>query len=396
MSISEAQKQIVRSTLPTLHEHGKEITSIFYKHLFSSHPELLNLFNQTNQKLGAQPLALANIIYFAAENIDRLESLRSEIDIVAHKHRALTVQPEHYPIVGQLMLRAIAECLGEGATTELLEAWAAAYQVIAAIFIETEKKLYAALGDKEENQGFIPFKIVKKELIAHGPIYSLEIERADGGKMVDYHPGQYITLRLKKDGLFHHRHYGLVRPFDGHVYRVGIKVESEREPKGIFTTELLDHYHEGDTIFASLPAGTFTIVEQADEHLFVAGGVGITVLSTMIEDLCRRNQGERVTVIHCVASPGHAAYTDRLRGLLPAGHFHLLHQTREKLHDLLRERVTPNTHVYICAAPALVKAVEDSLAECHLPASHIHMNTFRPSLSTVKNAVKDQSTTHSL
>lgn len=396
MPITDAQKQIVHSTASVLKEHGKEITSIFYKHLFETHPELLNLFNQTNQKLGAQPLALANIIYFAAENIDHLDSLMPEINIVAHKHRALTVKPEHYPIVGKYMLQAIAECLGDAATPEILDAWAAAYQTIAAIFIDTEKKLYDELGDDEENRGFIPFKIVKKEMIANGPIYSLEIRRADGGKLLDYAPGQYITLRLKKDGLYHNRHYGLVRSFDGQVYRVGIKVESEREPKGVFTNELIDHYHEGDTIFASLPAGTFAIVDQAEEHLFVAGGVGITVLSTMIEDLCRRKQGERVTVIHCVSSPGHAAYTDRLRAILPRERFHLVYENRQKLHELIKQRVNAETHVYICAAPTLVKAIEGYLDECHLPPSHVHMNTFRPSLSMMKNAVKDQSTTKSL
>src|SRR5690348_3118957 len=85
MSITEGQKNIVKSTAPILKENGKEITSIFYKFLFEFHPELLNLFNQANQQTGTQPLALANVIYFAAENIDHLETLMPEIQIVAHK-----------------------------------------------------------------------------------------------------------------------------------------------------------------------------------------------------------------------------------------------------------------------------------------------------------------------
>ncbi|CAF1684892.1 unnamed protein product, partial [Adineta ricciae] len=97
MSITEEQKRIVKSTAPILKENGKEITSIFYKQLFKSHPELLNLFNQTNQKIGTQPLALANTVYFAAENIDNLEVLMPQVLTIANKHRALTVQPEHYP-----------------------------------------------------------------------------------------------------------------------------------------------------------------------------------------------------------------------------------------------------------------------------------------------------------
>ncbi|CAF4314505.1 unnamed protein product, partial [Adineta steineri] len=98
MSLAEEQKQIIKSTAPILKENGKEITSIFYKQLFKAHPKLLNMFNQTNQKIGTQPLALANTVYFAAENIDNLGVLMPQIQHIAHKHRALMVQPEHYPI----------------------------------------------------------------------------------------------------------------------------------------------------------------------------------------------------------------------------------------------------------------------------------------------------------
>ena len=40
--------------------------------------------------------------------------------------------------------------------------------------------------------------------------------------------------------------------------------------------------------------------------------------------------------------------------------------------------------------------VEDYLAECGHPSSQIHIEAFQPSLSLIKNAVKDQSTTKSL
>lgn len=213
-----------------------------------------------------------------------------EVQIVAHKHRSLTVQPEHYPIVGKYMLQTISEFLGDKATPEILDAWSTAYTVIANILIETEKKLYDKIGKNKEDKGFIPFTIVKKEKIADGPIFSFEIKRRDSGKMIGYCPGQYTTLRLKIDGLFHNRHYGLVRPFDGKTYRVGIKQMNSCEPKGIFINELIENYNVGDTILASLPAGTFSIIEDAKHHLSIAGGVGITVLSTMIESLYKQGK----------------------------------------------------------------------------------------------------------
>jgi nitric oxide dioxygenase len=396
MSITEEQKKIVKSTAPILKENGKEITSIFYKHLFEVHPELLNLFNQTNQKAGTQPLALANVVYFAAENIDHLEVLMPEVQIIAHKHRALTVQPEHYPIVGKYMLQAISEFLGDKSTPEILDAWSTAYKVIANILIETENKLYENLGNNEDDKGFIPFTIVKKEKIADGPIYSFEIKRCDGGKMIDYYPGQYITLRIKKDGLFHNRHYGLVRPFDGKIYRVGIKQINDCEPKGVFTNELIENYNVGDKILASLPAGTFAVIDDAKYHLFIAGGVGITVLSTMIESLYKQGKSKSVTLIHCVPGKEYAAYINRMRTYVPEKQFHLMYQGRHLLKELIRKTVTPETHVYLCGAAPFMNTVEDHLETFHFPSSRIHMNAFRPSLSMIRNAVKDQSTTKSL
>ncbi|CAF4814239.1 unnamed protein product, partial [Rotaria sp. Silwood2] len=84
MSLTNEQKKTVKSTVPILKESGKEITSMFYKQMFIAHPELLDLFNRTNQKIGAQPLALANTIYFAAENIDHLDALTPQVKIIAH------------------------------------------------------------------------------------------------------------------------------------------------------------------------------------------------------------------------------------------------------------------------------------------------------------------------
>jgi nitric oxide dioxygenase len=75
MPLTHKQKEIIKSTAPVLKENGKGITSIFYQHMFQTHPELLNIFNQTNQQSGTQPLALTNTIYFAAVNIDNLDAL---------------------------------------------------------------------------------------------------------------------------------------------------------------------------------------------------------------------------------------------------------------------------------------------------------------------------------
>lgn len=42
--------EIIKSTVPVLQQHGETITGRFYDRMFQDHSELLNIFNQTNQK----------------------------------------------------------------------------------------------------------------------------------------------------------------------------------------------------------------------------------------------------------------------------------------------------------------------------------------------------------
>ncbi|CAF3343887.1 unnamed protein product [Rotaria sp. Silwood1] len=349
----------------------------------------------SNQKVGTQPLALANTIYFAAEYIDHLDVLIPQVQLIAHKHRALTVLPEHYPIVGKYLLFAIKEFLGEKATQEILDAWAAAYGIIAKIFIDLEQKLYDELGPDERDKGFVPLTIVKKENIASGPIVALTLERRDGGKMHQYHPGQYITLRIKKNDTFHNRHYSLLEPFDGKTYHIAIKDEVDHEPKGVVSNEIIDNYKEGDTILTSFPAGTFALIEDAKHHLFVAGGIGITVLSSMILELHKQNKLNSTKLIHCTSTKEHAAFSDELKSILSENQYLLLCQGEILGKDDLQKFLTPDTHVYICGSVPFMNAIEDYLAECKHPTSQIHIEVFQPSLSVLRNAVKDKANCYS-
>src|SRR5882762_4586483 len=122
--LTESQREIIRATVPALRLHGERITALFYRDLFAAHPALLNIFNPVNQRPGGQARNLAASILAYAANIDRLDRLGGMVEHIAHKHGSLEVRPEHYPIVGQYLLGAIAHVLGDGATDAVLGAWA--------------------------------------------------------------------------------------------------------------------------------------------------------------------------------------------------------------------------------------------------------------------------------
>lgn len=163
MTLSNETIKIIKSTAPVLEVHGATITTVFYKNMFINHPELLNIFNEANQKQGKQQQALANMVYAAAKNIDQLENVLEEVKLVAHKHRGLGVKPEHYPIVGKYLLLAIKEVLGEAATDEIMNAWEETYGVIAQVFIDLEKQMYEEAKSQQGGwDGFKDFVITDK------------------------------------------------------------------------------------------------------------------------------------------------------------------------------------------------------------------------------------------
>ena len=87
--LSEKDKDIIKQTVPVLQERGVEITSFFYNRMFNEHPELRNMFNQTNQKKGLQSTALAQTVLAAAANIEKLGAIMPVVKEIAYKHLSL-------------------------------------------------------------------------------------------------------------------------------------------------------------------------------------------------------------------------------------------------------------------------------------------------------------------
>ena len=135
---------IIKSTVPVLKSNGLEITKTFYKNMFEQNPEVKPLFNMNKQESEEQPKALAMAILAVAQNIDNLEAIKPVVNRIGVIHCNAKVQPEHYPIVGKHLLGAIKEVLGDGATEDIINAWAKIYGVIAEVFINNEKEMYAS------------------------------------------------------------------------------------------------------------------------------------------------------------------------------------------------------------------------------------------------------------
>jgi len=170
--------------------------------MFVRHPELLNIFNHANQKQGRQQTALANAVYAAAKHIDNLEAILPVVKQIAHKHRSLGIKPEQYPIVGENLLAAIKEVLGEAATDEIVGAWAEAYGVIADAFIGVEAEMYeqsrAQVGGWAD---FRPFVVEKKVRESALPTFaSIACRRLRANRTTAFRSNGRTRMRTNRRG----------------------------------------------------------------------------------------------------------------------------------------------------------------------------------------------------
>lgn len=215
-----------------------------------------------------------------AKNIDQLQELGPLAGQIVNKHVALQVRPEHYPIVGTCLLRAIREVLGADiATDAVVDAWAAAYQQLADLLIGAEASVYDKLAAAPGGwRGARTFRVVHR-VTESAEVTSFHLELTDGQAVLHFTPGQYLGLRLIINGQEVRRNYSLSAAPNDCSYRISIK----REPGGVVSNFLHDHAHEGFVLDVFPPAGDFILQPGSNPLVLISGGVGITPTLAMAE-----------------------------------------------------------------------------------------------------------------
>lgn len=393
-------RNIVKSTVPVLETYGEQITTRFYQRLFESHPELLNFFNQANQNRGKQQTALAGAVYAAASHIDNLEAILPVVKQIGEKHRALGVKPEHYPIVGENLLKAMKDVLGDAATPEILDAWAQAYHVIADAFAGTEQRLYQEAAAQPGGwSGLRPF-IVSEKVIESDVIQSFYLKPQDGGPIADYQPGQYLTMVAEIPGqpYVQRRHYSLSDSPNPSYYRISVKREDAagNAPAGVVSTYLHEHVQVGDILQIATPAGDFTLDAPSGVPIvFLSGGIGMTPLISMVNALMEHGDTRPITYIHAAINHRVHAFQSHLQQLAathPNLDYHVVYERpsdKDKLHphfakegyvDLpwLQTVASRDALYYFCGPTPFMSAIYRALKTWGVPSDHIRYEFFGP------------------
>ncbi|CAM4034425.1 NO-inducible flavohemoprotein [Pseudomonas reidholzensis] len=308
--LNAEQRAIIKATVPLLESGGEALTTHFYKMMLNEYPEVRPLFNQAHQASGDQPRALANGVLMYARHIDQLEQLGGLVGQIINKHVALQILPEHYPIVGRCLLRAIEEVLGKDiATPAVIDAWAGAYGQLADILIGAEEGLYK---QKEQAaggwRGSREFQLVRREQES-SEIVSFYFAPVDGKPVLKAEPGQYIGLQLFIDGAEQRRNYSLSALCDGQQYRISVK----REAGGKVSNYLHDELMVGDRLALFPPAGDFTLAASDKPLVLISGGVGITPTLAMLQAALESQRP--VHFIHCARNGAVHAFREWVDGL---------------------------------------------------------------------------------
>ncbi|MFM0039942.1 NO-inducible flavohemoprotein [Paraburkholderia strydomiana] len=380
---------IVKATVPLLESGGEALTTHFYNLMLSEYPEVRPLFNQANQASGAQPRALANGVLMYARHIDQLDQFGGLVAQIINKHVSLNILPEHYPIVGQCLLRAIREVLGaEIATDAVIAAWAAAYQQLADLLSGLEEQIYAEREAAPGGwRGTRLFRVARK-VRESDEITSFYLRPDDGGELLAFHPGQYIGMRLVIDGEEVRRNYSLSAMANGREYRISVK----REPNGKVSNYLHTRVNENDTVELFAPAGDFKLEHTDKPLVLISGGVGITPTLAMLQ--AALNTDRPVHFIHSARHGGVHAFRDAIDALAARyprlKRFYCYEQHRAgdadahgigyldetRLAQWLPE--TRDVDVYFLGPIAFMKAVKKHLKAIGVPESQSRYEFFGP------------------
>ncbi|MFG2511169.1 ferric reductase-like transmembrane domain-containing protein [Streptomyces sp. NPDC048584] len=185
--------------------------------------------------------------------------------------------------------------------------------------------------------------------------------------------GQFFLWRfLTRDRWWQANPFSLSAAPDGRTLRLTVKAAGDG-------SAALRHLRPGTRVFAEGPYGAFTTLHRTrPDTLLIAGGVGVTPIRALLEEL----HGHAV-VLYRVSSEADAVLHGELRELALAkgAELHLITgpPVPDRLAPAELARLVPDLtdrDVYVCGPPGMTTAVLRGLRELGVPRQQIHYERF--------------------
>lgn len=217
----------------------------------------------------------------------------------------------------------------------------------------------------------IPVTITAADINGVGNI-SLQLIAQQGGLLPAYLPGAHIDVYIPEIGP---RQYSLCGEHsNGEYYEICVKLA---EPSRGGSHFIHHHFHPGDSLTISAPRNHFAL-PAAGRYLLFAGGIGITPLLTMAEQL--ENQHIEFELHYFFSVSQQAAFLPRLTAPVLAKQI-FLHDSSKN--DSLRHN-TPlslcqpdeNTQVVACGPDGFIQRLEEIMQEYHWQNDQLSFERF--------------------
>jgi phthalate 4,5-dioxygenase reductase component len=206
---------------------------------------------------------------------------------------------------------------------------------------------------------------------AAADIRQFELVSPDGAELAEFTPGAHLLVQAP-NGMT--RRYSVTNPPDErHHYVIAVKREANGRGGSI---SMVDSISAGDLMHASLPRNEFELKGGAPSYLFIAGGIGITPIRSMIHHVM--NAGDKpFTAYYFSREPAMTAYREEFAAPEFHGKVVIHHDYGDPSNSLdlwpVLEKPT-RAHIYCCGPTGLMDAVRDMTG--HWPTSAVHFEDF--------------------
>ena len=121
---------------------GDELMDVFYGRLFAVAPSVKPLFAGTDLKRQKSMLLAALVLL--RRSLRDLESVTPALRELGARHVRYGAQPQHYPVVGEVLIASMAAGAGDAGTPEYGQAWTEAFTIVAGAMLEGAEAAEAA------------------------------------------------------------------------------------------------------------------------------------------------------------------------------------------------------------------------------------------------------------
>lgn len=209
-------------------------------------------------------------------------------------------------------------------------------------------------------------------------VKSFRLVRADGTPIGSYTPGAHIDVEGPTSITRQYSLCGTPEAEDSFVFAVKRADESKGGSSALHELEV------GDTLRISAPRNLVSIAKQAEHHVLVAAGIGITPMLSLARYMDVHNIP--FDLYYFARSREQAAFLPVLEEKCPEKLHSYLGIKRDEQSPYIAEvmdDMPPGSHVYVCGPQEFMEKVVVE-AEKHIPSESVHLENFHPTAAVDK------------